>query len=278
MPIHLPFVVGGLVLTAVGLGVKRVLREVGAPRLPEEHLRHEARARHREAVEALLAARRRLGERVRGASGLRRRALTEGVWPFEELLARLERWEHAREADVLTPEAREALRRLPRPGQRPRGESLEALWGLGAPPPPALLGALGWLEGGWLRAAQPAVLEGVPLFQTVEVERVAQGSLEDVARALDAATGALQRVTRLLDTLGERLERRDAQVAPLHARVSAQLAYLDAGSFEGAGAEPRERLLRLGQLVGELLLLLGASLLDAEGRLVPPPGEPGSPP
>ncbi len=268
MPIHLPFVVGGLVLTALGLGVKRVLEEVNAPSTPEETRRREARARHRQAVEALSAARLRLGERVRGHALRQQRALAEAVSPFQELLARLERWGHASAADVLAPEAREALGQLPTPERRPPTGTVGALHGLGSPPSPALLGLCGWLDSGWLRVEDAVVVEGVTLFPMVGAERFAQGSPEDVARALDAAAEQLGRVTRFLDTLGERLSRLEGRVATLHARASAQLAYLDAGSFEGGGDEPRERLRRLGQLVGALGVLLRMPLLDARGRLV----------
>lgn len=268
MPFFLPFAFGGLVLTAVGLGVRRVLEEV-APSTPEAARVREARERHRGALEALRSARHRLGERSRVHVARRARVLAEVVEPFRELLARLERWEYARAADVLGPDAHEALKHLSTapPSAKPISG---ALLGAGATPPPSLEGLLGWLDSGWVEEGTSVVVDGVPLFEAVAVERFAGGTPEDVAHAFDAATRQLQRVTTFVDALHSHLEAHDARVAPLHTRATAQLAYLDARSFEDGGAEPRERLQRLARLVGALALLLRAPLVDAEGRPVPP--------
>jgi hypothetical protein len=99
---------GGLVLVALGLGVKRVLEE-DEPATPEEARARDARERHREALASLKAARLRVRDGVQAWSELQSRAHAEGVVPFRALL---ERWEHAREEEVLSPEAREALRAL----------------------------------------------------------------------------------------------------------------------------------------------------------------------
>jgi len=49
MPFFIPIAMGGLVLTALGLGVKRVLEE-GEPATPKEARVRDARERHREAL------------------------------------------------------------------------------------------------------------------------------------------------------------------------------------------------------------------------------------
>lgn len=267
MPILLPFALGGLVLTAVGLGVKRVLEEVGPPTLEATRIR-EARERHRAALDALRTARRRLGESSRTHGARQARVLAEVVEPFRALLARLERWEYAREADVLSPEAREALRQLA--AQAP-SSGATALLGAGTPAPPALRGLLTWLDRGWVEESTPVVVDGVSLFDAVAAERATGASPEDAALTFDTAARGLQRVTTFLDTLHTHAEAHDARVAPLHTRATAQLAYLDPRGFEDGGAEPRERLQRLGRLVDALALLLRAPLLDARGQPVPPP-------
>ncbi len=269
MPILLPFAFGGLVLTAVGLGVKRVLDEVAAPPTREAVRAHEARERHRAALDGLKTARHRLGERVRAHGTRQARVLAEVVEPFRALLARLERWEHAREAEVLSPEARDALRQLPGGAQAPR-PGVGALLGAGATAPLALEGLLGWLDRGWVEESAPVVVDGVSLFEAVAVEPGPAASPEDVAHAFDAAARQLQRVTTFLDTLRAHVEALDARVAPLHTRATAQLTYLDPQSFEDDSTEPRERLQRLGRLVDALVLLLRSPVLDAEGRPVPP--------
>lgn len=268
MPILLPFAFGGLVLTAVGFGVKRVLEEVSAPPTLEAGRVREARERHRAALEGLRASRRRLNERSRAHGARQARVLADTVEPFRALLARLERWEYAREADVLSPEAREALKALST-GPRAQRSAAITLLGAGTPPPPALQGLLRWLDSGWVEDAAPVVVEGVSLFEAVSVERPT-GTPEDVAEGFNTAARGLQRVTTLLDTLHAHVEAHEARVAPLHTRATAQLAYLDPRSFEDGGPEPRERLQRLGRLVGALALLLRAPLLDAEGRPLPP--------
>jgi hypothetical protein len=274
MPILLPFAFGGLVLTAVGLGVKRALEEATAPRTPEELQARAARARHQEARAALRTARRRLQERVRGHGGRQERVLVEVVAPFRALLARLERWEQAREADILPPQAREALGHLPENPRPPVRSGAWALLGAGASPPSSLAALLGWLDSGWVEEASPVVVVGVSLFETVEVERFAWGPPAQGAHAFDEATGRLGRVIAFLDGLRAALEALEARVATLHTRATAQLEYLDAQSFEDGGPEPRERLGRLGALVGALALLLRSPLLDARGHPLPPPEGP----
>jgi len=131
---------GGLVLMvlmALGLGVKRVLEE-GEPATPEEARVRDARARHREALASLKAARLRVRDGVQAWSELQSRAHAEGVVPFRALLERLERWEHAREEEVLSPEAREALRALP---LEPLPHAARRPWpllGAGTEAPPSL--------------------------------------------------------------------------------------------------------------------------------------------
>jgi hypothetical protein len=125
---------GGLVLMALGLGVKRVLEE-GEPATPEEARVRDARARHREALASLKAARLRVRDGVQAWSELQSRAHAEGVVPFRALL---ERWEHAREEEVLSPEAREALRALP---LEPLPHAARRPWpllGAGTEAPPSL--------------------------------------------------------------------------------------------------------------------------------------------
>ncbi|MFP2909551.1 hypothetical protein ACLESD_31805, partial [Pyxidicoccus sp. 3LFB2] len=90
MPFFIPFAVGGLVLTALGLGVKRVLEE-GEPATPEEARVRAARERQREALASLKAARLRARDSVSAWGELQVRAYAEGTVPFRALLARLER-------------------------------------------------------------------------------------------------------------------------------------------------------------------------------------------
>lgn len=87
----------------------------------------------------------------------------------------------------------------------------------------------------------------------------------------------LARTTSFLGALRTRLTALEQRVAGLHGRASAQLAYLDAASFEAGGEEPRERLTRLAVLVGQLAVLLRAPVLSSEGRLTPLLAE-GAPP
>ena len=61
------------------------------------------------------------------------------------------------------------------------------------------------------------------------------------------------------------------QVATLHGRASAQLAYLDPESFEQSPTEPRERLRRLGHLMSALVEALRQPALEPSGALAPLP-------
>ena len=275
MPFFIPFAVGGLVLTALGLGVKRVLEE-GAPATPEEAGVRAARERHREALASLREARLRARDGVTAWSELQARAHAEGLVPFRALVERLERWEYAREEDVLEPTALEALRALPREPPPRAARRPWPLLGAGALAPPELTPVLAWLERGWLdEDAPPVVVDGASLFEAAAPwAMTAPGTPPDErVRALDAATGTLARATRFLAELQARLEARTSRVAGLHGRVSAQLAYLDPASFEEGGPEPRERLRRLAVLVGRVAVLVRTPVLTQEGRLAPVPPE-----
>jgi len=115
MPIFLlPFALGGLALTALGLGVKRILEELPSqPAFPQGTPGWEAWARHRQALEALRLSRQRARDRARAYGERQAVSLREAVEPFQALLERLERWEHASAAEVLTPSGAEALSALP---------------------------------------------------------------------------------------------------------------------------------------------------------------------
>jgi hypothetical protein len=271
MPFFIPFAMGGLVLTALGLGVKRVLEE-GEPRTPEEARVRDARARHREALASLKAARLRVRDGVTAWGELQSRAHAEGVVPFRALVERLERWEYAREADVLAPGAREALRALPleplpRAARRPW-----PLLGAGTEAPSALAPVLTWLDRGWLdEDAPPVVVDGASLFEAAAPWAATMPGTEPDARvrALDEAASALSQATLFLGALHAKLEARTTRMAGVYGRASAQLAYLDPASFEQGGPEPRERLRRLAELMGEVAVLLRAPVLTPEGRLSP---------
>ncbi|MCP3099641.1 hypothetical protein LZ198_12260 [Myxococcus sp. K15C18031901] len=279
MPIFIPFAVGGLVLTALGLGVKRVLGEgVGPPDAPEVR---QARERHAAALAALKVARLRVRDGVVAYGDRQARAKAEVLEPFRGLMSRLERWEQARREDVLSPGAREVLEVLsPEPVSR-AARRCWPLWGVGSSVPPATAPLLDYLEQGWLQEDGPRVLvEGSCLFTAAApwASQPPEG-LEARVQALEAGARALARATAFLEDLRRRLEALDACVAALQARAAAQLAYLDAPSFESGGEEPRERLRRLGVLTGTLLLLLRAPVLDGEGRLAPlPPASPDAEP
>lgn len=275
MPFFIPFAVGGLVLTALGLGVKRVLEE-GAPATPEEARVRAARERHREALASLRVARLRARNGVTAWGELQARAHAEGTVPFRALLERLERWEYAREEEVLPPEALEALRALPLEPPPRAATRPWPLLGAGAEAPPELASVLSWLDRGWLdEDAPPVVVDGASLFEAAAPWALtAPGTHPDErARALDAAAGTLAQATRFLGELHARLEARTSRVAGLHGRVSAQLAYLDPASFEEGGPEPRERLRRLAVLVGRVAVLVRAPVLTPQGRLAPVPPE-----
>lgn len=275
MPFFIPFTMGGLALTALGLGVKRVLGE-GEPKTPEEARVRDARARHREALASLKAARLRVRDGVTAWGELQARAHAEGVLPFRALMERLERWEHAKEAEVLQPGAREALRALP---TEPPARGTVRPWpllGAGAEAPAALAPVLTWLDRGWLEEdAPPVVVDGASLFEAAAPWAEAMpGTAPDVReKALDEAAAVLAQATRFLGALHARLEARTVRVAGVYGRASAQLAYLDPASFEDGNPEPRERLRRLAELMGEVALLLRAPVLTPDGRLAPEPPE-----
>jgi hypothetical protein len=274
MPIFIPFAVGGLVLTALGLGVKRVLEEA-APVTPEEARVREARERHGESLAALRAARLLVRDSVVAWGERQARAHAEVVVPFRGLLERLERWGHARADDVLEAEALEALRALPMDPPSRAAKRPWPLLGVGAVAPPELLPVLAWLDRGWLdEDAPPVVVDGASLYEAAALWAAQPPGTPDTrVRRLDEAAGVLAHATTFLGELRARLEAREARVAALHGRASVQLAYLDASSFEDGGPEPRERLLRLAVLVGRLGVLLRAPVLDSDGRLAPVPPE-----
>ncbi len=270
MPFFIPFAVGGLVLTALGLGVRKVLAE-GAAATPEDARLREAQARHREAVAALRADRLQVRERVASYGALQARAHAEVLVPFRALVERLERWGHVREVELLGGEALESLRAVLRESPSRETKRSWPLLGAGAEAPAALEPVLAWLDRGWLdEEAPPVVLDGVPLYAVVSARAVLAASApEEGARALDEAAAVLARTTALLGAVAGRLVALEERVAGLHGRAAAQLAYLDAASFEEGGAEPRERLSRLATHVGRLAVLLRAPVLSPEGRLGP---------
>jgi hypothetical protein len=274
MPFFIPFAVGGLVLTALGLGVKRALEE-GGPATPEEARVRAARERHREALASLRAARLRVRDGVLVWGELQARSHAEVVVPFRALLDRLERWGHARESEVLEAGALEALRALPLEAPPRAARRPWPLLGAGTEAPPELASVLAWLDRGWLEEdAPPVVLDGASLFEAAAPLATTTAETPDAReRALDEAAGVLVRATGFLGELRARLEARESRVAGLHGRAAVQLAYLDPASFDEGGPEPRERLLRLAALVGQLGVLLRAPVLGPDGRLAPVPPE-----
>jgi hypothetical protein len=274
MPFFIPFAVGGLVLTALGLGVKRVLEE-GEPATPEESRVRDARERHREALASLKSARLRVRDEVLAWGELQARAHAEGVVPFRALLERLERWEYAREDEVLSPEARDALHALP---LEPASRASRRPWpllGAGTQAPASLEPVLTWLDRGWLdEDAPPVVVDGASLFEAAAPWALTTlpGSASDVrARAFEEAATALVHATAFLGALHARLEARTLRLAGVYGRASAQLAYLDPASFEDGSEAPRERLGRLAALMGEVAVLLRAPVLTPDGRLAEEP-------
>jgi hypothetical protein len=270
MPFFLPFALGGLALAALGL--KRVLEDrFPQPSFPEGTRAREAWERHQQALEALRATRQRVRDQARAYSERQEHARLDTVDPFRALLARLERWEHASAAEVLTPGGHAALRALPE-GPAPRAtRQAWAVLGVGVLAPPALTPVLEWLEKGWLSEDGPPVwVDGVSLYPAAS-----QGSNpaagDDAAQALDAAREALGRVVAFLEALHTRLEALEARVATLHGRAAAQLEYLDPASFDEDPTEPRERLRRLGHLMGALAEALRQPALETNGALAPLP-------
>lgn len=273
MPVFLlPFALGGLALAAVGLGVKRVLAEAhAAPSFPEGSRAAQAMARHQEALVALRASRERVKQRTRAYGELQARARRETVEPFRALLTRLERWEQARAAELLTAPGHQALSALP---EDPTPRALRQGWallGAGAVPPPSLEAMLRWLEAGWLTEdAPPVVVDGVALYPAAACQPPSPDEAE-VARAFDTASAQLHQAVAFLDAVHARLEALEARVATLQGRAAAQLAYLDPTSFEEDSPEPRERLRRLGHLMAPLAESLRWPVLTMQGGLAPLP-------
>jgi hypothetical protein len=272
MPIFVPVALGGIALVALGLGVKRALEELSPPPSFGEGTRaHEAQARHQQAVAALRAARLRVKERMQAYAELQERARSESAEPFHALLSRLERWEQAKSAEVLTPGGHAALSDLPlHPAPRSARQAW-ALRGMGEEASPSMLQVLEWLERGWLAEDSPPVLvDGVSLYTAAACAPPLTDETQAV-RAYAAATEALGRAVSFLDSVQARLEVLHTKVATLHARAHAQLEYLDAASFEEAHPEPRERLRRLGHLMGALAEALRVPVLEFSGGLAPMP-------
>ncbi|MFY2558461.1 hypothetical protein ACN469_12590 [Corallococcus terminator] len=273
MPFFIPFAVGGLVLTALGLGVKRAFDEglVGPPEPLEVRA---AKARHASALGALKSTRLRVRDAMASLGERQVKAKAQVVEPLRGLLARLERWESARREDVLPAEALSALEALPLEPVSRGARRAWPLFGAGATAPSELVPVLEWLERGWLQAdAVPVVLEGMSLFDAVAPWAVspAPDTAEARVRSLDDSAAVLTRATAFLEDLLTRLVTLDARVGVLQGRAEVQLTYLDAASFEEGGAAPRERLSRLGVLAGRLVVLLRAPVLASDGRLVPEP-------
>ncbi|WP_224244844.1 hypothetical protein [Hyalangium gracile] len=267
----LPVALGGIALTTLGLGLKRALEELSPPPpFPEGTAGREAWARHQEAVKTLRATRQRVKERARTYGERQSLAWQQTALPFRELLERLERWEHARAAEVLTPEGAVAVGALPREPVAPSARRAWALLGVGEVAPPELAPMLEWLERGWLKEQAPAVIvDGVSLYPAAACGPTSAQS--ESIRAFDAACGELGRATAFLEAMHVRLEALDARLGTLHGRASAQLEYLDAASFEEGRPEPRERLARLGALMGELARTLRLPVLSVSGGLAPLP-------
>lgn len=275
MPFFIPFAVGGLVLTALGLGVKRAFDE-GLMGPPDPPAVREAKERHAVALGALKSTRLRVRSTMASFGERQVKAKAQVVEPLRGLLARLERWEHARREDVLPPECLAALEAL---ASEPVPRGTRRAWpllGAGAAAAPSeLVPVLEWLERGWLQQdSVPVVLDGVSLFDAVAPWATLPApdtTVEARVRCLDDGAAMLTRATAFLEELLSRLATLDARVGVLQARAEVQLNYLDAASFEEGGAEPRERLSRLGVLAGRLVVLLCAPVLSSEGRLVPEP-------
>ncbi|MCP3059076.1 hypothetical protein LXT21_09865 [Myxococcus sp. K38C18041901] len=271
MPFFIPFAVGGLVLTALGLGAKKIWDQ---GRLVESPALAQARERHAAALGALKSARLRVRAGLTAYGERQARARAEVVEPLRGLLARLERWEHAKREDVLPPEAIAALAALP---SEPVSRAARRAWpllGAGAPMAPGWEPVLSWMERGWLQEdAAPVVLDGVCLFEAAAPWATSTPEDTDEARVrqLDTCAATLRQATDFLDALLARLTTLEARVGALQSRAEVQLAYLDAASFEQDGPEPRERLGRLGLLVGRLVVLLRAPVLGPDGRLEPEP-------
>jgi hypothetical protein len=275
MPIFLPVALGGLALTALGLGVKRVLEEAsGHSSFGEGTPAAEAMARHAAQVAAVRAARQRVKERMRAYGERQERARRETAEPFLTLLERLERWGQASAHEVLTEAGRDALAALPRGPVLRGARQAWALRGVrDEAPPPGWEALREWLERGVLTPEGPPVeVAGVALYPAVACHPQAAEEAE-VVRAFEEAREALARVVAFLDAVHARLEELDARVETLQGRASVQLTYLEPTSFEAGGPEPRERLRRLGFLMGALGQALRWPALSRDGGLaaLPPP-------
>lgn len=182
MPFFIPFAVGGLVLTALGLGVRKVLTETGVT-TPEDVRLAEARERHRGAVAALRADRLQVRDGAASFGALQARVHAEVLVPFGALLERLERWEHVRDAELLDAEALEALRSLLREAPSRAARRSWPLLGAGAEVPAALESVLAWLDRGWLdEDTPPVVLDGTPLYAALSARAVLRGARRRRAR------------------------------------------------------------------------------------------------
>lgn len=269
MPFFLPFALGGLALAALGL--KRVLEDQSQrSAFPAGTQAHEAWQRHQQALSRLRATRQRVNALAVRYSERQERARLDTVEPFRALLARLERWEHASAAQVLTPGGHAALQALPE-GPAPKAtRQAWAVLGVGTGASASLAAVLPWLEKGWLSEEEqpPVVVDGVSLYAAAS-QGLATGP--EAASELEAAREGLDRVVAFLEALHTRLSALDARVATLHGRASAQLAYLDPASFDEDPAEPRERLGRLGHLMSALAEALRQPALEPNGALAPLP-------
>jgi hypothetical protein len=267
----LPAALGGFALTTLGLGLKRALENLSPSPFPAGTPGHAAWTRHQEAVKALRASRQRVKERAQAYGQRQGQVLQDTVEPFRALLERLERWEHARAAEVLTPSGALALKALPPQPASPSARRAWTLLGVGAVAPSLLTPVLEWLDKGWLtEGAPPVLVDGVSLYPAAACSPGAEDEAQAV-RAFDTACELLGRTVAFLDAAHMRLEALDARVATLHGRASAQLAYLDAASFDEGHPEPHARLLRLGALMGPLAEALRLPVLHPSGALAPLP-------
>lgn len=271
MPFFLPLALGGLALAALGL--KRVLEDVSSrPAFPEGTQARAAWERHQQALARLRATRQGVRELAQRYSERQERARLDTVEPFRALLARLERWEHASAAEVLTPGGHTALQALPEGPAPKAARQAWAVLGVGTSPSASLEPVLTWLERGWLsEEGPPVVVDGVSLYAAA-AHGSASAAGPEAAQALEAAREGLDRVVAFLEALHARLSALDARVVTLQGRASAQLAYLDPASFEEEPTEPRERLRRLGHLMSTLSEALRQPALEPHGALAPLPG------
>jgi hypothetical protein len=269
------FLLPALALTALGLGVKHAL-DGDLAFAPGDVRWRAAWLAHRDAVAALRSAREGVRAQALALAQLQRRAVDETARPFLELVERLERWECLGDAERLPPATHHALQRLalgPAPLQR-EAALARALWGAAAEAPAQHAPLLAWLERGWVHADAPVRVEGVCLFGAVACGDVAPAATDTQVHAqqLEAAVRELARARAHLEALGQQLAAHAAELQDVHGCASAQLAYLDAQSFEpGCDELPRARLRRLNALVHGLAGLLQRPLLDAAAALAPPP-------